>query len=297
MNRSAAKRLFPDARRLFNSQSQCRFSHVRSFVTSKCFTTSPADNQSSRSQNPNFNEHHPSGPESVNDMPGAQTSTDPQGSNIYEEEQARVLRASLPHVNRLGWTEAAMMAGARDAGISPAIVGSFSRKDAALVEYFMDDCLQKLIDKIDADESLKNLIPSECISKLLKIRLEMQIPYIARWAQALSIQAMPNNIPTSFKMRAMLIDEIWHAAGDTASDVDWYMKRTVLGGIYSSTEVYMLADNSQDFQDTWAFMDARVRDAMDLRKVMQEAKHFAEVVGAGMSTPLQGLAKRVFQGQ
>lgn len=35
---------------------------------------------------------------------------------------------------RLGWTEAAMIAGARDVGVSPSIVGSFASKEAALVE-------------------------------------------------------------------------------------------------------------------------------------------------------------------
>lgn len=37
---------------------------------------------------------------------------------------------------RLGWTEAAMIAGARVVGVSPAIIGSFPRKEAALVEVF-----------------------------------------------------------------------------------------------------------------------------------------------------------------
>lgn len=41
-----------------------------------------------------------------------------------------------------------------------------------------------------------------------------------------------------------MVDEIWHAVGDDASDLDWYVKRTVLGGVYSTTEVYMLTDNS-----------------------------------------------------
>lgn len=58
------------------------------------------------------------------------------------------------------------------------------------------------------------------------------------------LQAQPVNVPTSFKQRAMLVDEIWHAAGDNASDIDWYAKRTVLGGIYSTTEIYMLTDGS-----------------------------------------------------
>lgn len=60
----------------------------------------------------------------------------------------------------------------------------------------MDDCLQKLIDRIDAEEDFRNLIPSERISKLVRSRLEMQIPYISRWAQALSIQ-VPIPIPYS----------------------------------------------------------------------------------------------------
>ena len=35
---------------------------------------------------------------------------------------------------RLGWSEEAMIAGAKEVGVSPSIVGSFPRKEAALVE-------------------------------------------------------------------------------------------------------------------------------------------------------------------
>lgn len=56
------------------------------------------------------------------------------------------------------------------------------------VQFFMDDCLQRLIDRIDSGEDLKDLIPSQRISKLVRIRLEMQAPYISKWPQALSIQ-------------------------------------------------------------------------------------------------------------
>ncbi|KAJ4977120.1 hypothetical protein NE237_002226 [Protea cynaroides] len=213
----------------------------------------------------------------------------------YQEEQARVLQAALHHVINLGWTEAAMITGAREVGVSPAIVGSFPRKEAVLVEFFMDECLQRLIDIIDSGEDMRNLIPSECVSKLIRIRLEMQAPYISKWPQALSIQAQPINIPTSFKQRTMLVDEILHATGDQASDIDWYLKRTVIGGIYSTSEVYMLTDNSPDFQDTWRFLDGRVKDAFDIGKTVQEAKYLLETVGAGMGNPLQDIVKRVFQ--
>ncbi|KAH0864173.1 hypothetical protein HID58_081384 [Brassica napus] len=213
----------------------------------------------------------------------------------FEEEQARVLSASLRHVARLGWTEEAMMAGSRDVGVSPSIVGSFSRREAALVEYFMDECLQLLIDRVDSGLDLQNLIPSERIPKLIRIRLEMQVPYISKWPQALSIQAHPVNVPTSFKQRAMLVDEIWHTVGDGASDLDWYVKRTVLGGVYSTTEIYMLTDDSPEYRETWAFLDDRVKDAFDLKKSIQEAKYFAQDIGAGVGKSFQGLMNGVMQ--
>ncbi|KAJ9538603.1 hypothetical protein OSB04_031336 [Centaurea solstitialis] len=194
---------------------------------------------------------------------------------------------------RLGWTEGAMIAGARDVGVSPSIVGAIPRKEGALVEYFMDECLQKLIDVIDSGElQLQDLVPSERIAKLVKIRLLMQAPYISKWPQALSIQAQPANFPTSFKQRAMLVDEFWHASSDEGNGVDWYVKRTVLGGIYSTTEVYMLTDNSPDFNDSWIFLNGRVRDAFDLKKTFQEVKYFAEAVGAGVGGSFQGFMKK-----
>lgn len=81
-----------------------------------------------------------------------------------------------------------------------------------------------------------------------------------------SSQAHPSNVATSFKQRAMLLDEIWHAAGDDGSDIDWYVKRTVLGGIYSTTEIYMLTDSSPGL-----FLN------FCLSLALSETKHFSPV--------------------
>ncbi|KAL1547834.1 ubiquinone biosynthesis protein COQ9, mitochondrial-like [Salvia divinorum] len=291
MYRSAARRLLPAeiCRRTLRLASPTPFSAP--IARRAAFSAGPADNP----QN-----HRPDNTVAFNSSPSSDERRNPRATARpkahWQEEQTRVLQASLGHVIRLGWTEFAMVAGAKEVGVSPSIVGSFPRKEAALVEFFMDDSLQKLIDIIDTKEDLKNLIPSHRVSKLVRIRLEMQAPYISKWHQALGIQAQPLNISTSFKQRAMLVDEIWHAAGDEATNTDWYVKRTVLGGIYSTTELYMLTDNSPDFQDTWAFLDERVRDAFDLKKTLEEVKYLAEAVGAGMGGPVQGFLKKVLQG-
>ncbi|GLT98808.1 hypothetical protein SLE2022_162880 [Rubroshorea leprosula] len=299
MYRTAAKRLF-----LGTSLRRNGNAHLLRFPNLKSIARPSANPQPFTDSNPNQHEFpnlsdstsYSSSSSSTSSTAGEHTRRERQRPGVdYQEEQARVLQASLPHVLRLGWSEEAMIAGAREVGVSPSIVGSFPRKEAALVEFFMDDCLQRLIDRIDLGEDLKNLIPSRQISMLVKVRLEMQAPYISKWPQALSIQAHPLNVPTSFKQRSMLIDEIWHAAGDDASDINWYVTRTVLGGIYSTTEIYMLTDRSPDFQDTWAFLDDRVKDAFDMKKTIKEATYLAEVVGVGMGNSLQGFVNKVFQ--
>jgi ubiquinone biosynthesis protein COQ9 len=312
MYRTAAKRLLLRAPSgsISNSKARLCFPSLQNIITntnSSRLRFSTYENQSiNPNPNPNPNQH----PETPIYSDTTSSSSTRSASSTaeefrrqqsrrpkveYQDEQARVLQASLPHVVRLGWTEAAMIAGAKAVGVSPSIIGSFPRKEAALVEYFMDECLQRLIDRIDSEEDLKRLIPSVRISKLIRIRLEMQVPYISKWPQALSIQAQPLNVPKSFKQRAMLVDEIWHAVDDEASDIDWYVKRTVLGGIYSTTEIYMLTDSSPDFHDTWSFLDGRVKDAFDLKKTIQEATYLAEAVGAGMGSSFQGFVKSVFQ--
>ncbi|XP_052198225.1 uncharacterized protein LOC127805505 [Diospyros lotus] len=287
MFRSAGKRLLLVPPLLRSQISRFPISMVPNY--SSRFSSHTFADQSPR----NCNSPHNPQPPNSSDSSEAHRQT-PRAAD-YEDEQARVLSVSLRHVPRLGWSEAAMIAGAREAGVSPSIVGSFPRKEATLVEFFMDERLQRLIDRIESHEDLRNLIPSECISKLVRMRLEMQVPYISKWPEALSIQAQPQNFPTSFKQRAMLVDEIWHAVGDMATDVDWYVKRTVLGAIYSTTEVYMLTDSSPEFQDTWAFLDGRVKDAFDLKKSIQEGKYLVEAVGAGMGSSLQGFMSTVFR--
>ncbi|KAF5726100.1 hypothetical protein HS088_TW23G00841 [Tripterygium wilfordii] len=306
MYRTAVRRILSDAT---FSNARFRFPHLQTLIGGVSRFSTSASPPSFSNQSPNQDQipfARVDNPNNTDSTTSSSTSSTAEGAGArryqrqrprveYQDEQGRVLHASLPHVIMLGWTEEAMISGARDIGVSPAIVGTFPRKEAALVEFFMDDCLQRLVDRIDSGEDLHSLMPSQRISKLVRIRLEMQAPYISKWPQALSIQAQPPNIPTSFKQRAMLVDEIWHAFGDEASDMDWYVKRTILGGIYSTTEIYMLTDVSPDFRDSWAFLDERVKDAFDLKKTIQEAKYLAEAVGAGMGSSLQGFVNQVFQ--
>ncbi len=76
--------------------------------------------------------------------------------------------------------------------------------------------------------------------------------------------AQPSYIPASFKELARLVDEIWFLAGDKAVDPTWYTKRATLSAIYTTTELFMTADKSHDFQETRQFLRRRFQEANDL---------------------------------
>ena len=42
--------------------------------------------------------------------------------------------------------------------------------------------------------------------------------------------------------------------------MSWYTKRMSLGAVYKATEIYMLQDESDDFEQTWEFLDNRLKD-------------------------------------
>lgn len=70
--------------------------------------------------------------------------------------------------------------------------------------------------------------------------------------------AHPSYIPPSLRELALLSDEIWFLAGDTAVDPSWYTKRGSLSAIYSSTELFMTDDTSPGYVETARFFERRL---------------------------------------
>jgi len=76
--------------------------------------------------------------------------------------------------------------------------------------------------------------------------------------------AQPSHAPASLKELAMLSDEIWYLAGDTAVDPSWYTKRATLSMIYSSSELFMTNDHSPDYVETNKFLKRRLGEVQSV---------------------------------
>lgn len=58
--------------------------------------------------------------------------------------------------------------------------------------------------------------------------------------------------------------------------MNWYTKRAALTGIYNTTELVMLQDSSPDFQDTWQFLDNRIKDVVNMASTAKQVKKHSE---------------------
>jgi ubiquinone biosynthesis protein COQ9 len=98
----------------------------------------------------------------------------------------------------------------------------------------------------------------------VRARLEQLAPHREAVRRALSYLALPQNAALGAKCLYRTVDAIWYAAGDTATDYNFYTKRLLLAGVYSSTVLFWLNDKSEGYAETWAFLDRRIAEVVKL---------------------------------
>ena len=90
--------------------------------------------------------------------------------------------------------------------------------------------------------------------------------------RTLSLLATPAYSKVATRSLYETVNTIWYWAGDTATDFNFYTKRGLLAGVYTSTLLFWLNDDSPDHAETWAFLDRRIADVMRIPQVSQRFK-------------------------
>jgi len=185
-----------------------------------------------------------------------------------EELRERIVEAALPHVPFDGWSGRAMRRGAEAIGEDAAAARrAFPHGSADMVRTY-NRMLDRRTAEILSARDLDSLGVRERVTSGVTVRLDLMAPHREAVRRGLTIMAMPLNAPVALHSLYDTVDLIWRAAGDTATDWNFYTKRTLLAGVYASTVLYWLDDTSEDFADTRAFLDRRIADAMRLPRAL-----------------------------
>ena len=183
-----------------------------------------------------------------------------------KDPHAAFLDAVLTHVPFDGWSAISITKAARDlnmdegeatilfpGGVRDVLTAYANRADTAMLA---------ALDKVD----MEALRIRERIATAVKARIQAVDDTREAERRALGYAALPPNVPLGLACVARTVDLMWRAAGDTSTDFNFYTKRTLLGGVYSSTLLYWLNDNSDGYEASWAFLDRRIEDVMQIEK-------------------------------
>jgi len=185
------------------------------------------------------------------------------GSDGRETEiKNKILAAALNNVHNHGWSHHAIAAGAQEIGCPGVAHGMFPRGGIELVNYFYVTCNEELSQDLNRNPLPARSKPpmiTEFLHNSLQKRLKMILPYIDTWTQALALMTLPTNVPDSTRNLQALVDDVWYYAGDRSADFSWYTKRIGLAGVYTSTQLVLIQDTSENYCNTWDFLSRRVK--------------------------------------
>ena len=183
-----------------------------------------------------------------------------------EEAREELIATILPHVEFDGWSAEAFEQALSETGLAPDLAsGAAPRGAVDLAAAFHRAGDRAMVDALKgADFGAMKI--REKIAYAVRWRIEHIAPYREQVRASMSLFASPNRMKEGSALLWDTVDLIWQAAGDTAEDANYYTKRAILSGVYSATLLYWLSDNSEDFEESWAFLDRRIENVMQFEK-------------------------------
>ncbi len=181
-----------------------------------------------------------------------------------EALREKLLAAVLRHVAFDGWSESALRAAARDLEVEPVLAfNAFPGGPADLIEAFSAAADQAMLEALEKRD-LAAMKVHERVAAAVRLRLEQVAPQREAVGRGLAFFALPQNAPLGLRCLYRTVDAIWYAAGDRSTDYNFYSKRLLLAGVYSSTLLFWLNDKSDGYAATWAFLDRRIAEVLKI---------------------------------
>jgi ubiquinone biosynthesis protein COQ9 len=181
-----------------------------------------------------------------------------------EDQRDRLLEAALVHVPFDGWSRRSLFAGARDLGVEPGLARRlFPRGGDDLLAHLERWADRRMLARVDP-EALAAMRIRERIATCVRARLEALAPHREAMRRAVAARLLPGNALAGCTSLWRTVDLMWSVAGDKAEDYNYYSKRSLLAAVWTSTFLFWLEDRSDGFRDSWAFLDRRIGDVMQI---------------------------------
>lgn len=185
----------------------------------------------------------------------------------FEPVRQAILGESLKSAPFDGWTSPMMARSAQltkipDANRDLAFPGGV----IDLLDYWTEQTDRHMLEAMTT-EAFKSLKIREKVTLAVRSRLEHLTPNHESARRAAATIALPQYAPRGIELTWRIADRIWRGLGDSSTDYNYYSKRTILSGVWTTTFAKWLSDDSEGKLPTWDFLDDRIANVMSIEKV------------------------------
>lgn len=192
-----------------------------------------------------------------------------------EDAKEAVLAAALVHVPFDGFTDKVLEQAAKEAGVARKDIALlFPAGPLSLVEAFSQGADVEMT-RLLIKAKLQSFKVRERITLAVKTRIAVLKPHKEAARRAAAFLTLPPNAPMGVKLLYNTVDAIWRGVGDTSTDFNFYTKRAILAGVYSTTLMRWFSDTSEDEEITNAFLKRRIDDVMRFEKFKAQVRERA----------------------
>ena len=171
-----------------------------------------------------------------------------------------------------GWSDTALALAAQSLGVPPDRARLvFPGGQAEMIDAWFANIDRRMAAYLPPERLAAMRIRAR-IAALVMTRIELVAPHREALRRAIAVLAIPTNGTTGARLAWRAADAMWRLAGDTATGFAHYTKRLTLAGVYASTLLAFLDDQSEDLADTRAFLARRIDDVMRFEKVKAQLK-------------------------
>lgn len=181
----------------------------------------------------------------------------------------------LNHVPDLGWTwdalsKAALNSKKMKSHSEEELQTIFDNKISTIIGIFNDKLDEEMF-AIFNSENNKNLGVTQTVKALVLSRLRASENYKSIIKTSLFFMAQPGNAYEALNQLMKTSNKIWEIAGDTSRGRNFYSKRLILAGVYSSTLAYWLAKETRSIDGSEDFLDKRLDDVKNIGKISKQS--------------------------
>jgi ubiquinone biosynthesis protein COQ9 len=152
-----------------------------------------------------------------------------------------------------------------------ALARLFPKGPLSLVEAFSESADAEMERQL-GKAKLRTMKVREKIALAVRTRIAVIEPHKEAARRAAAFLTLPPHASTGARLLYRSVDAIWHAIGDTSTDFNFYTKRAILAGVYSTTLMRWFNDDSEDESATEEFLAARIENVMQFEKLKAQAK-------------------------